>query len=160
MAFAELYRLSSGKLYAVALRILRNPDRAGEALQEAYLRIWTQAGRYDPLRGSPMHWMTSIVRHVSIDAVRHYASIPEEGTDLAEVEIPVAPRGTDALDLARCMERLDALQARAIHLAMHFGLSHSEIAATLGQPLGTVKSAIRRGLAKLRSCLEVEPSNA
>src|SRR5271163_4814768 len=51
---------------------LRNPDRAGEALQEAYVRIWTQAGRYDPLRGPPMHWMTSIVRHVSIDAVRHY----------------------------------------------------------------------------------------
>jgi RNA polymerase sigma-70 factor (ECF subfamily) len=119
-----------------------------------------QADRFDPERGKAIHWMTSIVRHIAIDMVRHNTTRPERAIDLDDVEIPVGPHGTDALDIERCMDGLDALQARAIHLAMQFGLSHSELATTLKQPLGTLKSAIRRGLLKLRSCLEGEPSHA
>jgi len=74
IAFAELYRITSGKLYAIASRMLRRADTASDALQEAYVRIWTQSGDYDVDKGQPIHWMAAIVRHVCIDMLRRTAS--------------------------------------------------------------------------------------
>jgi RNA polymerase sigma-70 factor (ECF subfamily) len=158
VAFAELYRLTSGKLYAIASRMLRSADAAGEALQEAYMRIWSQAGQYDPEKGRPIHWMSAIVRHICIDMLRHSASRLPSAPDLEEIEESVPAHDIVSVDIDRCLKRLDAMEAKAIVMAFHLGLSHAELAKIFVVPLGSMKSTIRRGLAKLKECLE--PSDA
>jgi RNA polymerase sigma-70 factor (ECF subfamily) len=160
IAFAELYRLTSGKLYAIASRMLGNADAAGEALQEAYIRVWTQSGQYDPQKGQPIHWMSGIVRHVCIDLLRRGASRPPLGPELDAVEEAEPPHDIVAVDIERCLRRLDAVQSKAIRMAFHFGLTHVELARAFGVPLGTMKSTIRRALAKLRECLDPSDANA
>jgi RNA polymerase sigma-70 factor (ECF subfamily) len=161
-AFRRLYQASAAKLHGVALRILRRGDWAEEILQECYVSIWTRAGDYRPGLAAPMTWMTSIVRNRCLDWLRRPA--PEVGSELLdEVESdtpgPVAEleRAKDARALARCLGSLDARQRQAIALAFYDGLSHAELASHLRQPLGTVKTWVRRGLARLRSCLETQP---
>jgi RNA polymerase sigma-70 factor (ECF subfamily) len=114
VAFAELYRLTSGRLFAIASRMLRSADAGSEALQEAFVRIWTQSGRYDPEKGQAIHWMSGIVRHICIDMLRRSASEPPPGPDLEEIEEVVLPQDVVALDLDRCLKRLDAIQSKAI----------------------------------------------
>ena len=160
IAFAELYRLTSGKLYAIACRILANSDTAGEALQEAYLRIWTQSGQYEAAKGRPIHWMSGIVRHVCIDMLRRDASCLRPGPDLEAIEEAVPPHDIVGVDIERCLARLDVTESKAILMAFHFGLSHAELAQTFAVPLGTMKSTIRRALGKLRECLEAGDANA
>ena len=154
IAFAELYRLTSGKLFAIASRMLRNADAASEALQEAYVRIWALSGQYDPERGQPIHWMSGIVRHICIDLLRSSASRLPTSPDLEEIEGLVPPHDIVAVDIDRCLQRLDAMQSKAILMAFYLGLSHAELAKTFAVPLGTMKSTIRRGLAKLKECLD------
>ena len=130
-------------------------------LQDCYTRIWNRAGDYREGLAAPMTWMASIVRNRSLDWVRR--ANPElidvdgeiiEGVasdtlgPLADLE-----RSRDGAALARCLRELEAKQRQAILLAFHDGLSHSELAARLRQPLGTVKTWVRRGLAKLKTCL-------
>jgi RNA polymerase sigma-70 factor, ECF subfamily len=153
-AFAELYRITSGKLYAIASRMLRNADAASEALQEAYVRIWSQSGQYDPEKGQPIHWVSGIVRHICIDMLRSSTSRLPAGPDLDEIEGLVPPHDIVAVDIDRCLQRLDAMQSKAILMAFYLGLSHAELAKTFAVPLGTMKSTIRRGLAKLKECLD------
>jgi len=114
IAFAELYRLTSGKLYAIASRMLRSADAAGDALQEAYVRIWTQSGQHNPEKGQPIHWMSGIVRHVCIDMLRRSASRTPPAPDLEEIAEVVRPDDTLAIDIDRCLKRLDAMQSEAI----------------------------------------------
>jgi RNA polymerase sigma-70 factor (ECF subfamily) len=153
IAFAELYRLTSGKLYAIASRMLRSADAASEALQEAYVRIWAQSGQYDPDKWQPIHWMSGIVRHICIDMLRSSNRLPA-GPDLEEIEGLVPPHDIVAVDIDRCLQQLDTVQSKAILMAFYFGLSHAELAKTFAVPLGTMKSTIRRGLAKLKECLD------
>jgi RNA polymerase sigma-70 factor, ECF subfamily len=159
IAFAELYRLTSGKLYAIACRILANSDTAGEALQESYLRIWTQSGQYEAAKGRPIHWMSGIVRHVCIDMLRRDASGLRPGPELEAIEEAVPPHDIVGVDIERCMKRLDVTESNAILMAFHFGLSHAELAKTFAVPIGTMKSTIRRALSKLRECLEAGDTN-
>ena len=154
IAFAELYRLTSGKLFAIASRMLRNADAASEALQEAYVRIWIRSGQYDPEKGPPIHWMSGIVRHVCIDMLRRSDSQPQPGPNLEEIAEVVSPRDIVTVDIDRCLKLLDTMQSKAILMAFYFGLSHAELAKAFGVPLGTMKSTIRRGLAKLKECLD------
>jgi RNA polymerase sigma-70 factor (ECF subfamily) len=162
-AFTRLYQASSAKLYGVALRILRREDWAEEVLQECYVSIWTHAPGYRAGLAAPMTWMTSIVRNRCLDWLRRPR--PEvgdedgaiaEGTEsgspgpLAELE-----RAKDAQALSRCLEALEAKQRQAIALAFYNGLSHAELAGHLGEPLGTVKTWVRRGLLRLKDCLEL-----
>ena len=154
IAFAELYRLTSGKLFAIASRMLRNADAASEALQEAYVRIWALSGQYDPEKGPPIHWMSGIVRHICIDMLRSNASRLQTSPELEEIERLVPPHDIVAVDIDRCLRRLDAMQSKAILMAFYLGLSHAELAKTFAVPLGTMKSTIRRGLAKLKECLD------
>ena len=154
VTFAELYRLTSGKLYAIASRMLRSADAASEALQEAYVRIWSQSGQYDPEKGQPIHWMSGIVRHICIDMLRSSAGRLPTAPDLEEIEGLVPPHDNVGVDIERCLQRLDAMQSKAILMAFYFGLSHAELAKSFGVPLGTMKSTIRRGLAKLKECLD------
>ena len=160
-AFQRLYQASAAKLHGVALRILRRGDWAEEVLQECYVSIWTRAGDYRAGLSAPMTWMTSIVRNRCLDWLRRPA--PEVAVEtfeelesgspgpLAELE-----RAKDAQALARCLGGLDARQRQAIALAFYEGLSHAELASHLRQPLGTVKTWVRRGLLRLKSCLELQ----
>jgi len=163
-AFSRLYQSTSAKLYGVAVRILRREDWAEEVLQECYVSIWTHAPDYRPALAAPMTWMTSIVRNRCLDWLRRprpevadedgavvEATERDNPGPLAELE-----RAKDAQALARCLQGLEAKQRQAIALAFYDGLSHSELANHLREPLGTVKTWVRRGLLRLKSCLELQ----
>ncbi len=161
-ACAELYRLSSAKLFGVALRIVRREDWAEEVLQESFVNIWNHAAEYALDKGAPMTWMTSIVRNRSLDWLRRprnedtsddYDLIVESVCDIAPGPLEQLAAAAQAQALARCLQQLDGSQRQSIVLAFQQGLSHSELAAHLQQPLGTVKTWIRRGLERLKGCL-------
>jgi RNA polymerase sigma-70 factor (ECF subfamily) len=166
-AFAELYRLSSAKLFAVAVRITRRRDWAEEVLQESFVNIWNHAAGYSPGRSAPMTWMTAIVRNRALDLLRRprevelgeeheelVASIPDDAPGPEEL----LRRSKDAGALADCMKQLTGEQQKSIALAFFYGLSHAELAQKMQKPLGTVKTWVRRGLERLKDCLE--PRNA
>ncbi len=160
-AFSRLYRDSSAKLFGVALRILRRRDWAEEVLQDCYVSIWQHAREFHPGLSAPMTWMTSIVRNRCLDRLRKPRlevsdsdgemidnTMSDNPGPLAELE-----RSKDAQALARCLQALEARQRQAIALAFYDGLSHTELASHLRQPLGTVKTWVRRGLLRLKACL-------
>lgn len=165
-AFARLYQETAPKLFGVALRILRREDWAEEVLQDCYVSIWTHAGSYSTGLSAPLTWMTSIVRNRCLDWLRRprLEVVPEradeDGGDPLDSIAADGPgplenlaRAADAKALAACLGRLEAKQRQAIMLAFYDGLSHSELASHLRQPLGTVKTWVRRGLEKLKGCL-------
>ena len=159
-AFERLYRQTSAKLFGVALRIVRQEDLAEEVLQDCYIRIWNRAGDYREDLAAPMTWMASIVRNRALDWLRRANPevIDVDGEIIGAVAsdgpgpLAALERVRDGSALARCLGELEAKQRQAILLAFHQGLSHSELAAHLRQPLGTVKTWVRRGLAKLKAC--------
>ena len=162
-AFAALYEASSAKLFAVAVRITRRRDWAEEVLQESFVRIWHHAGDYDSHKSAPMTWMTAIVRNRALDWLRRPTEVrasEEVEAFLANVadEAPgpeqLAAQAAQASRLHGCMEQLSADQKRCITLAFFHGLSHGELARQLGKPLGTVKTWVRRGLDRLKQCLD------
>jgi RNA polymerase sigma-70 factor (ECF subfamily) len=162
-AAAELYRACAPKLFAVIARILRRGDWAEEVLQETYLSIWRHAGEYRPDLSAPLTWMTRIARNRALDWLRRpreeslgeeYQPMVERLTDETPDLIERLSVAAEAEALTRCLSALDANSRHAIALAYYHGLTHSEAAAHLGHPLGTVKTWIRRGLAELRLCLE------
>jgi RNA polymerase sigma-70 factor, ECF subfamily len=163
-AFQELYRATAPKLFGVALRILRREDWAEEVLQECYVSVWRHAAEYRPGLAAPMTWMTSIVRNRCLDWLRRPRQevADEDGalTDAAESDNPgplaLLERTKDAHALNRCLGELESRQRQAIALAFYDGLSHAELASHLREPLGTVKTWVRRGLLKLKACLELQ----
>ncbi len=161
-AFRSLYQATSAKLYGVALRILRRADWAEEVLQECYVSVWRHAPDYHAERAAPMTWMTSIVRNRCLDWLRRPNPEPLEDGVLESLEsgnpgpLALLEQGRDSAALARCLRGLEARQRQAIALAFFDGLSHAELARHLREPLGTVKTWVRRGLARLRSCLELQ----
>lgn len=162
-AFAELYRLSSPHLYAVALRILREPAAAEEVLQESFVNVWHHAGSYVAAKSQPLTWLTSIVRNRCLDQLRRREvetvtmDDEDEGVTIAAegpTPLEMLLAGADARAVKACVEALDSGPKQALALAFYHGLSHSELARHLKQPLGTVKSWVRRGLVRLKACLE------
>jgi RNA polymerase sigma-70 factor (ECF subfamily) len=163
-AFAGLYRLTSAKLYAVALRIVRREDWAEEVLQESFVNIWNHIGDYSAQKSAPMTWMTAIVRNRALDWLRRpsqergsadYDLLLEALPDDAPGPESLLEHARDARMLAECLQALSGSQRQCITLAYVHGLSHAELAAHLREPLGTVKTWIRRGLERLRNCLEM-----
>lgn len=161
-AFAELYEASKSKLFAVSLRIVRERHVAEEVLQDSFVNIWNNAAKYAAARSAPMTWMTAIVRNRSLDVVRrpNFEIADEEDYFALNME-DERPGPQEHLSTARdqakvehCLKALDAEQKQTIALAFFHGLTHSEVASHLGRPLGTVKTHIRRGLQKLKGCLE------
>jgi RNA polymerase sigma-70 factor, ECF subfamily len=160
-AFSELYRLTSPKLFSVALRIVRSRDLAEEAVQEAFINVWRRAGDYREDKGLPLPWLVAIVRNRALDLLRggpkerpldEDAEVEDWASDdLTPFERLAASR--EAKALAGCLERLRPEQRQAIALAYYRGLAHEELAGHMGQPLGTIKSWIRRGLEQLKRCL-------
>lgn len=159
-AFAELYRLTSGRLYAIALALLHQQDAAKDVLQETYLAIWRTAGQYQPDRAPALSWLMGITRHRAIEALRRRRRADEVWADPLEEALQIPdPQSSLAVDhlsyaLQQCLRRLSTDQFRAVALAFFHGLSHEELAARLQTPLGTVKSWVRRGLLQLKGCLE------
>ena len=161
-AYRSLYDATSPKLFAIALRILREESRAEDVLQDSFVNVWNGAAGYNPSLSAPMTWLVTIVRNRAFDYIRrtdHRAVAFDEELDaVLESDQPspveLAARGQDALALERCMKRLDPGQRQAIAFAYWQGLTHSELAATLRIPIGTVKTWIRRGLEKMRRCLD------
>ena len=165
-AFEELYRLTSSHLYAVALRIVSERPMAEEIVQEAYVNVWHHAGSYDAARSQPLTWLMSIVRNRALDLKRRRdvdtIGLPGADDDNPGIEfaaggpspVELLLAGADARAIRDCVETLEAGARQAIALAFFHGLSHGELAAHLHEPLGTVKSWVRRGLAKLRRCLD------
>jgi RNA polymerase sigma-70 factor, ECF subfamily len=162
-AFSALYRFTSAKLFAVALRITRRRDWAEEVLQEAFVNIWNHAGGYTATKSAPMTWMTAIVRNRALDWLRRpreveideeqeemLASIPDDSPGPEEL----LRRSTESGELAQCLKGLTDEQQRSISLAFFYGLSHAELAEQMRKPLGTVKTWIRRGLERLKTCLD------
>ena len=163
-AFSRLYQSTSSKLFGVAVRILRREDWAEEVLQDCYVSIWNHAGSYEAGRSGPMTWMTSIVRNRCLDWLRrpNLEVVLDRGDDEDPLEAIASDdpgplddlaRSADAKALGDCLRRLDPKQRQAIMLAFYEGLSHSELAGHMREPLGTVKTWVRRGLERLKSCL-------
>ena len=159
-AFEALYSEARSKLFGVSLRIVRERPIAEEVLQDCFVSIWNRASDYSPAKSAPMTWMTAIVRNRSLDVVRRTREEPDIDDALAarlidETAAPVreAEDRAAAHSLHKCLEQLESEQRQSIALAFFHGLSHSELAAHLDRPLGTVKTHIRRGLLKLRDCL-------
>jgi len=165
-AFAELYRLTSSHLYAVAVRIVREGAAAEEILQEAYVSVWHHAGTYVAARSQPLTWLTSIVRNRCLDQLRRReidtVTMTRDDDDEPAFDVPsdgptpveLLLRGAEASAVRDCVDALDAGPKQAIALAFFQGLSHGELAAQMREPLGTVKSWVRRGLERLKRCLD------
>jgi RNA polymerase sigma-70 factor (ECF subfamily) len=162
-AFAALYRHSSAKLYAVALRIVRREDWAEDVLQESFVNIWNHVAAYSADKAAPMTWMTAIVRNRALDWLRRpgvergskdYDALVAELPDPAPTPEQRVTGAQDANRLSKCLREMSGIQRQCITLAYVHGLSHAELAAHIQEPLGTVKTWIRRGLAQLRVCME------
>ncbi|TBL83405.1 sigma-70 family RNA polymerase sigma factor [Hafnia alvei] len=163
-AFEDLYRQTSPRLYSVAVQILRNPTWAQDILQESFITIWHKAATYQPGLSSPQTWLTHIVRNRAIDGLRSGSARYEIPTD-DQFDTEMSDNGINDdplqhiqdnvqnLRLKECLAGLPSDQQQTVVLAYYQGLSHGEVSAFLHQPLGTIKSWIRRGLEQLKGCL-------
>lgn len=160
-AFSALYEASSSKLFAVALRILRNREQAEEVLQEAYVKIWNHAGDFKPDIATPFTWMAAIVRNRSLDEVRRKAGkvfVDDGALDNVESDdesaVTLLERQDDISKLRKCLEGLETEKRKMVCLAYLDGMSREDLALKFGKPEGTVKTWLRRSLMQLKGCLE------
>jgi RNA polymerase sigma-70 factor (ECF subfamily) len=159
-ALRQLYDATSAKLFAVCLRILTNREEAEDVLQEVYVTIWRRADRFDGSRASVMTWISTIARNRAIDRLRArgplaYADQVEDlqiADTAASAEALLVGAG-EAGRLHDCLSELDARTQAAIRTAFFEGVTYEALAQRMDTPLGTVKSWVRRGLARLRGCL-------
>lgn len=165
-AFAALFDRHSPLVLGVLMRMLRDRAEAEEILQEAFLQAWQDAADYRPERSSPRGWLLMLARSRAIDRVRsgrarrlrEERSALEDGVLSAGAEPPAGPARVEAAERRRtvgsALAELPAEQRRCIELAYFEGLSHTQIAARLETPLGTVKSRVLLGMRRLRTVLE------
>ena len=160
-SFEQLYERYSGVLFSTAYRILTDQTAAEDAIQDVFVQIWEKAPLYDSARGKPLTWAVTMTRNKAIDRLRSqqrrnrlrdemetHASIFEEFSDRSSLdEVQSAEKGEM---IRRAIQQLSKEQRQAIDLAFFSGLSQSEIAERIGEPLGTIKARIRRGMMKLK----------
>jgi RNA polymerase sigma-70 factor (ECF subfamily) len=162
VALGALYDATSRRVFGLALRILRDRDAAEEVTLDVYTRVWQQASRFDVSRGSAEAWLLTLTHHQAIDRVRSRKRLAgrelplEPDLDVPDGQPSPETLSTDA-DMARkvreALQEIPEEQRKAIVAAYFGGLSHSEIAAEFGQPLGTIKTRIRSGMGALRRAL-------
>jgi RNA polymerase sigma-70 factor (ECF subfamily) len=161
-ALSEIYQASSAKLFGICLRILGDHKEAEDALQDVYISLWKAADRFDPTRASPISWLASFARNRAIDRLRtgkvRRGAVPIDEAFALPDSAPLADAiAIDAERNARihhCIAALQDNQADNIRSAFFEGRTYAELAEQADVPLGTMKSWIRRGLAKLKTCLE------
>ena len=166
-AFEALYKACAPLLFGIAQRVVRRRELAEEVLHDAFTRIWSAAGRFDPLAEQPVAWMAAIVRNRALDLMASHDVSRVDSYDLSDDASALdrlfdwAPPAEDAVDTGRsvrwlrdCLGELRPVERQALMLAYDRGMSHRDLATHLAQPLGTVKSWVRRGLANLRACVE------
>jgi RNA polymerase sigma-70 factor, ECF subfamily len=151
-AVSELYDRYAGLLFNLILRVLRERADAEDVLQEVFVAVWTRAESYNVTLGAPVAWLVRIARNRAIDRLRSNAARGRLA-DASQVETPAAPpaRPEDRHDVARALDVLPQEQRELVEQAYFMGLTHSELAARFGLPLGTVKTRVRSGLLALRA---------
>ena len=168
VAFEELYTRYSNILYATAMKFLKEDADAQDVVQDVFIQIWDKAKLYDPAKGKPLTWALTMTRNRSIDRIRaiqrrtrlrddfEKETVADESAGIRE-----ALSGVDASERTQILRdavgRLSPEQRKVIDLAFFGGLTQSEIADRLGEPLGTVKARARRGLMKLKELLGEKP---
>ena len=160
-AFRDLYALTSAKLFGICYRICGERQAAEDVLHDVYLTIWKRAGAYEPHRASPITWLATIARNRAIDWRRAQSvrrSTPIEDAPPLRDDAPLVSETMVADETAHqlhgCLEGLEVRQRAAIRTAFFDGVTYAELAEREAVPLGTMKSWVRRGLAKLKECLE------
>ena len=160
-ALAEFYDRHSTLLFSIAVKVLGDSHEAEEVLQDAMRLVWERAPLYQPALGKPLSWALVITRNKAIDRLRALrraneatARITQEFACTANTPSSLPPDGDTGPILYSALGGLPSDQRTAIELAYFAGLSHTEIAVQLGQPLGTIKARIRRGMIAMRDALE------
>lgn len=159
-ALAELYDRTSAKLFGICMRLLGSEPEAEEVLQDVYLTVWNKADRFDGRKASPITWLAVLARNKAIDRLRRH-SAPVTNLDDSPELVDGAPSALEVLEqeedrkrLRDCLEELDEQQRSSIRSAFLDGATYPQLAEREQVPLGTMKSWIRRGLIRLRGCLE------
>lgn len=159
-ALRTLYDGCSGRALSIAHRVLGSRSEAEEVVQETFVQVWRQASSYDASRGGAMAWISTITRSRALDRLRTRMAGERAVARSEEPDPPPQPAPVELAaqrelrtQIAAALAALPREQRSAIELAYYEGLSHSEIAARLGDPLGTVKTRVRLGLAKLATVL-------
>lgn len=162
-AFDRLYALTSGRLFAVALRMMKSRTEAEDVLQDAYVRIWQRAGSYRAGEGRSMAWLITITRNLAIDRLRVRVApvapiemaqdVPDDGPT---PETALAQRESRAR-IDACLDGLETQRAEAVRAAYIEGWSYQELADRFDTPLNTIRTWLRRSLLRLRDCLEQAP---
>ncbi len=159
-AFHDVYQRTSAKLYGVCCRILGEGQDAEDALQEAYVNVWRRAERFDASRASPITWLAAVARNTAIDRLRARGTRSTAPIDEAFEIADDRPRADSMLEeageaarLHGCLSELPGRDAGLVRTAFLEGATYPELAERSGEPLGTIKSRIRRALIKLRDCL-------
>ena len=168
-AFRALYDATAPSLFGVAVRILNRRDRAEEVIQDAFVNVWQRAASYSDAAGRPMTWLTAIVRNRALDVLRSESARPMESlhdedngqdhdpADERPDPLGLLERAVDQVRIRDCLGEIQGPQRQCLALAYYHGLSHSEVAAQLAASIGSVKVWIRRGLARLKRCLDRLP---
>jgi RNA polymerase sigma-70 factor (ECF subfamily) len=159
-AFRALYQAASAKLFGVALRILQDRGEAEDAVQEVFTRIWLNARRFDPAKARGMTWAIAITRNHAIDRLRARPAPADSDDAIATLRDP-APGAESTLvaqgearRIGDCFGTLEPARAEAIRGAYLDGFSYEQLAARHSVPLNTMRSWLRRGLLRLKECLE------
>jgi len=163
-AFSLLYDRFSGLLFSAALRILNDQKEAEDLLQEVFVDLWHKAAKFDPLLGKPLSWVLTLTRNKAIDRLR---ASRRRGELIEEARLSVSQQDVQesrtvetvevserARSIRAALAELPTDQRQAIEMAFFAGLTQTEIAEALGEPLGTIKARIRRGMLKLREKIE------
>ncbi|TBR43891.1 RNA polymerase sigma factor [Marinomonas agarivorans] len=169
-AFEALYSKTSSKLYGLLIKMLNNPDLATDVLQESYLKIWLNSSQYQSTSGDPWPWICQLTRHCALDALRKNKRTSQQlesidTFDESELDTLLGAQVSGQIDgqtifsdagyaLHSCLDKLRKEPRQAIVLAYFHGFSHSELAQKMQQPLGTLKSWVKRGLKEVEKCLQ------
>jgi RNA polymerase sigma-70 factor (ECF subfamily) len=159
-ALSRLYRLTASRLYGICLHMLRNEAEAEDALQEVYVTVWRKAGLFDAAKASGQTWLGVLARNKAVDRLRR-RKLPTAPVEQAEQVPDDGPSALDVIEaaedgerLSNCLDELEERQRGLIRTAFFEGVTYSDLAIREDVPLGTMKSWIRRGLMRLKGCLE------
>ncbi len=159
-AFSDLYSRTSAKLFGVVLRVSNNRAEAEDVLQDAFVKVWRNAGKYQANGFSPMTWLITIARNTAIDAKRRKGRSPNDGDAILDQMADPTPgpeaqtiAASDRAQLGACLDELEQARAEAVTRAYLHGDSYAELADHFDVPLNTMRTWLRRSLLKLKDCL-------